>query len=113
MSSKPAGFSRPCQRNAKAKKPPESSGFSLRFRSVEDFRLEPLAPAAMFHATAATPIAVIAVPVVAPTPAAEPAHMGQDGQPAFLAVVEGLVERVSRVSDLLHRRRRGRHGVGA
>src|SRR5260221_8749424 len=51
---------------------------SLRFRSVEDLRLEPLVPATMFHATAATPIAVIAVPVVPPTAAAEPAHMGQD-----------------------------------
>src|SRR5712672_1929119 len=75
----------------------------LTFRSVEYLRLEPLAPVAMFHATAATPITVIAIPAVPPAFAGSASHMmRQDGQPAFLAVVEGLVERVSRVSDLLH-----------
>ena len=35
------------------------------------------------------------------------------GEPALLAVVEGLVERIGGIGDLLHRRRRGRHVVGA
>src|SRR6185295_4623983 len=49
-------------------------------------------------------------PVVAPAfPAPKP---GQDGEPALLAVIERLVERVGRFRDLLHGRRRGRHILG-
>src|SRR5258707_7680341 len=77
--------------------------------------LEPLAPVATIHARP-TPVAIHAALEAAmpPTSAAEAApHIGQDGEAAFLAVVQGLVERISRVCDPLHRRCRGWHSVGA
>src|SRR5260370_10638934 len=77
--------------------------------------LEPLAPAATIHARPA-PVAIHAAleAAVPPTSAAEAApHMGQDGEAAFLAVVQGLVERVGRVCDPLHRRCGGCHVVSA
>src|SRR6266852_2494356 len=92
--------------------------FSLCFDRLTACALEPLAPATTIHARRATPVAIAvhaALEAMAPPmPAAEAArHMGQDGEPALLAVVQGLVEWVSRVRDALHRRRRRRHGVGA
>src|SRR5258708_2960503 len=68
----------------------------------------------------AIPVAVVAIPVhaalepVVPAFAAAKAfHMGQHGETTLLALVEGLVERVGRIRDLLQRRRRGSHIVGA
>src|SRR5437667_5318567 len=111
-------FPRPSAALARTKKPPGSSGFFILLRSTDGLRLEPLASAATIYARRATPVAIAVhaalKAVLPPMPAAEAApHMGQDGEPAFLAIVQGLVERVSRVGDPLHRRRRGRHAVGA
>src|ERR1700722_9783339 len=83
--------------------------------------LEPLgaAPAAMVSVrpVAEAAIAVLAAAIHAALPpalAAEPVSpVCQDGEPALLAFVEGLVQRVSRIGDLLHRGRRGSHIVGA
>src|SRR3984957_17638192 len=98
-----------------AKKPPESGGF-LTYRSAA-VGSEPLgaAPVAAIAVPAAIAVhATLKTMVAPPALAAEPAsHMGQDGEPAFLAVVEGLVERVGRIGDLLQRGGRGRHIVGA
>src|SRR6266481_746414 len=71
-------------------------------------------------ATVAVPIraAIVAVhaalePAVPPAFCAKLATaMGQKRKPALLTVVERLVERVSRIRDLLQRRSRGRHIVG-
>src|SRR5438132_1064731 len=51
--------------------------------------------------------------VMAPAPhAPEPVHAGQNGKPALLAVIERLVERVSRFRDLLHGPGRRRQILG-
>src|SRR3984893_11444367 len=129
MSSKLTGYPRHNPLKRKTKKPPESGGFCC--VSI-DRRLLPLEP---FRAAAITPVparptvAIVTIPLKAATPAAiavatihaaalespvPPASatelaflMRQKGEAAFLAVVEGLVEWVGRVGDLLHRRRRG------
>src|SRR5262249_2169614 len=45
-------------------------------------------------------------------PAAKAAvHAGQDAKPALLPLIEGLVERVRRIGDLLHLGCRGRHRI--
>src|ERR1700726_4192566 len=80
-----------------AKKPLQSSGFS-RFRPIVGPRSEPLG-------TAPVPVAVT-VPAslestMSPASARPAFHMGQDGEATLLAIVEGLVERVGRVRDLL------------
>ena len=68
---------------------------------------------------AAIPVAIVAIHAALETtvpPAFPPPnrlHMGQDGKPALLAVIQGLVERIGGIRDLLHGRRRGRHVVGA
>src|SRR6267378_7137065 len=104
------GIPPPRQHNTKAKKPPETGCFSrvfiyLRFAWLEPLRTAPAIPIAVHAALEA---------MVPPASAAGPAsHMRQDGQATFLAVVQRLVERVSRVSDSLHRRSRGCHGFGA
>src|SRR5450756_3216775 len=74
----------------------------------------------MIRAPTAVPVAVAMVhhvvleATVAPVFAAESAfHVGEHREAPLLALVEGLVERVGRISDLLQRRRRGRHVVGA
>src|SRR5882724_10222588 len=133
MSSKVTGFSRHNPLKGKSKKPPESGGCCWAFGGLEVRRLELLgaAPVPPIPARPAIPV-ITAIPIVAtapiaviavhsaheamgsPAPAAETAfRMRQDRKPAFLGVVEGLVERVSRISDALHRCRRGHHGVGA
>src|SRR5882724_2651051 len=125
------GIPRPCQRKAKTQKPPESGGFSEGFDgSKVRGGLKPLrtASAAMVPARPTIPIVttipiVIAVATIHATleatvtpsaTAAEPAfYTRQDGKTTFLPVVEGLVERIGRVRDTLHRCRRGNHAVGA
>src|ERR1700692_376975 len=94
-----------------------------RQESAPEQSLEPLgsAPTAMVPAR---PVVVAMIPVTtaiavataihAALPpafaAAEPASpMRQDGKAALLAVVEGLVQRISRIRDLLQRRRRRGH----
>src|ERR1700730_4091298 len=77
-------------------------------------RSEPLAAAVAVPIRAAI-VAVHAAlePAVPPAFCAKlAAVMGQQRKPALLAVVERLVERVSRIRDLLQRRGRGRHIVG-
>src|SRR3984893_2039060 len=118
MSSKPAGFSRPIGTAGKdEKKPPESGGSSTFPGDRRAARSEPLRafPVTMVPARAAVTIvaAITVAKAVVPPALAVPAHMRQDGKATFLAFIEGLVERVSRVSDLLQRCRRGRHSVGA
>src|ERR1700694_3273412 len=126
MSSKPARYSPATIAGSKCEK---AAGIRRLFLHSERLkasaaRLEPLrvTSATVIPARSAIPIvAVIAVAairamlesMVLPASAELASHMGQDGKAAFLAVVEGLVERVGRVSDTLHRRRRGCHGVGA
>src|SRR3954452_14451919 len=118
MSSKPTGYSQGHRRGPTSEK---AAGIQRLFLKVLErgrsaASLEPLAPAAMLHAPA-IPLAVIAVhaahkPVVPPAPASEPPHTRQDGEAALLAIVQGLVERISRVRDARHRRRGGSHVVG-
>ena len=70
---------------------------------------------------AAIPAAIVAVTVKAgsmPRPASlrrrrTGAPWGQHGKAALLAVIQRLVERIGRIGDFLHGRRRGRHVVGA
>src|ERR1700738_2853274 len=107
------GFSRPSARLEHTKKPPESGGFYCIAGDGRHARLEPLGIAS----PTVVPIAVMAIhamleTMVPPAVAAEPPHVGQEGKAPFLAVVEGLVERVGGVRDLLQRGRRGRHIVG-
>src|SRR5438034_6878810 len=119
MSSKPTGYSpghRQRWQERKSRRVP--AAFSFCFDRLTACALEPLASAATIYARRATPVAIAVhaalKAVLPPMPAAEAApHMGQDGEPAFLAIVQGLVERVSRIGDPLHRRLRGRHAVGA
>src|SRR5436309_7715257 len=119
MSSKPAGYSPAIGNAGKSEKAAGSRRlFHWCFDRLTACALEPLASAATIHAGRATPVAIAVhaalKAVLPPMPTAQAAsHMGQDGEPAFLAVVQGLVERVSDVGDTLHRRRRGRHAVGA
>src|ERR1700730_9279390 len=101
---------------SRAKKPLESSGYSIS-RPSWARRSEP--PGAIpsvppVHARAAIAVHTALHPAVPPAVfAAEPAAvMGQQGQAALLAVVERLVERVGRVGDLLQRRCRSCHVVG-
>src|ERR1700730_5068001 len=130
MSSKLTGYPRHNPLKRKTKKPPESGGFCCvsidrRLWPLEPFRAAavPARPtvaivtiplkAAIAAAVAVTAIHVALVSPMSPAVSAEPAlHVGQDGEAAFLAVVEGLVERIRRVRDTLHRRRRARHGLG-
>src|ERR1700680_2935782 len=139
MSSKRARFSPPCRgalnvgkscripaafaavsSPAKARKPPGSGGllWLSRFAS-EAPRLEPFGVAATTIAARttipiATAIHAVLEAATSPTFAAEPARpVRQDGEAALLAVVQGLVERVSCIGHLLHRRCRGGHVVGA
>src|SRR6202790_3021895 len=113
MSSKAAGFSRPSRKRKSRRNPAASS----RFRPIEAGpRSEPVGAAAVAVIPVAIAVAIHAMLVAAMAFAAlGPAlHMvGQDGEAAFLAVVQRLVERVSRVGDLLHRCRRAGHVVGA
>src|ERR1700675_4210408 len=121
MSSKPLGFSRPCRggENAKSRRIP--AAFPWIFGDWSTARLEPAGvPIAvavhMIPVAAAVPIAAhhaMLEAAMMPTTAEPAFHMGQDGKPALLAVVERLVERVGRIGDLLQRGRRGRHVVGA
>src|SRR6476646_2985257 len=116
MSSTPAGYSpviRTAHRDEKAARI-QRLFLTVSIDRVTACALEPLAPAVTIHArptAVAIPAALEAA--VPPTSAAEAAsHMGQDGEAALLAVVQGLVERVGRVRDPLHRRCGGRHVVG-
>src|SRR5215210_2257476 len=119
MSSKPTAFSRPSGQQ----KEPKSRGNPAAFCGtlvVEHSTLQPLwtAPATTIPAGVAVP--TIPVPTgravvesaVAPCSTEPAAHMRQDRKPAFLAVIEGFVERVRRVRDLLQGRRRNCHVVG-
>src|SRR5260221_2178496 len=118
MSSKPGGFAGPSAERKSRRNPAASPGFG---RLKIGARLEPLG-AATIHAGPAIPI-VTMVPIAiaaihhAPVPPASTAeaafHMRQEGEPALLAVIEGLGERSSRVRDTLHRRSHRRHRVGA
>src|SRR5258705_2737750 len=123
-------FSRALAGSRNGKKPLDFSGFCRgpdtprRSGASEPLRAAPVRSA----------IPVIAIPVivaiavgaavhahpalgiaVAPaSPAAKAAvHMGQHGEPALLAVIQRLVERVGRISDLLQDTGRGRPIVGA
>src|ERR1700721_2832440 len=132
MSSKPVGFSRPedarpntgkCtrfrpsrigRRRRRTKKPP---GIPAAFFGNDDadrrkgFKLEALgvlpaittAAEAVLEATAPAFTAITAVAVV----------MGQHREPALLAVIERLVERVGRIGDLLQHSSGSRHVIGA
>src|SRR2546430_373090 len=117
-------FSRPLAAPANGEKPLDFSGFCrCSGRARRSGGLEPLGAAPVRPVIPVIPVAVvaamavkIAVPahfalVVAPaSPAAEPAvHTGQHGEPALLAVVERLVERVGGFCDLPHGCRRGCH----
>src|SRR5947208_1675813 len=67
------------------------AAFSLCFDRLTTCALEPLASAATIHAGRATPVAIAVhaalKAVLPPMPTAQAAsHMGQDGEPAFLAV---------------------------
>src|SRR3984885_1397855 len=90
-------------------------------------RLQPLgaAPSVSVAARSAIPV-ITAIPIAAtitvvtlktaltPTFAAETAfHVGEDREAALLAVVEGLVQRIGGVGDLLQGRGSGPHGLGA
>src|ERR1700731_2133387 len=111
---------------AKARKPPERGGLPWLSKSASEApRLEPFGVAAATIAARtaisiatgipiATAIHAVLEAATSPTFAAEPARpVREDGEAALLAVVQGLVERVSCIGDLLHRRCRGRHVVGA
>src|SRR6185312_14016555 len=81
-------------------------------------RSEPLGAASVAAILAAArvtiPVAVAAAALaVLPATAETALHMGQDPEPALLAVVESLVERIGGIGDLLQRHRRCRHVVGA
>src|ERR1700755_8822 len=76
---------------ASRKKPPDSGGLAVACVECEAIASEPLAAAAV-----AIPVMTHAAfhPAMAPAfPAAEPAVMGEQGEPPFLALVERLVER--------------------
>src|SRR6266702_2141091 len=128
MSSKVTEFPRHNLLKGKSKKPPESGGFCQISPAGRAPRLEPFGatlipagsaiPIVTVPIVAASPVAVVAVqaahePTVTPTAVKPALHMRQDREATFLAVVQGLVERTSRIRDALHRRRRGGHGVGA
>src|ERR1700719_1198717 len=111
---------------AKARKPPERGGLPWLSKSASEApRLEPFGVAAATIAARTAISIATAIPIAtaihavfeaatSPTFTAEPARpVRQDGEAALLAVVQGLVERVSCIGDLLHRRCRGRHVVGA
>src|ERR1700694_3266206 len=104
MSRQPAVFPRPSAGVENSKKPPESGGFCC--IAGRHARLEPLGIAS----PTMLPIAVIAInamleTMVPPAAAAEPTHVGQDGKAPFLAVVQGLVERIGGIRDTLQRGR--------
>src|ERR1700719_908981 len=99
MSSKPAGLSRPIKMRKAAGIQRLFLGFSLGSEGCgRPARLQPLAPTAAVPARTVVPVPISthhAVLEAAVHPAAFApvfAVMGQDGQPAFLAVVQGLVE---------------------
>src|ERR1700730_13980815 len=114
MSSKPREVFPTLPQALTRQKPPDSGGFFNDW-GAGSARSEPLA------AAVAVPIRAAIVAVhAALEPAMPPAFraklaaaMGQERKPALLAVVESLVERVSRIRDLLQRRGRGRHILGA
>src|SRR5579864_5953496 len=113
MSSPPAEFSRlhpPSLNSGKA------TGFrwlSLISAGPKSAPSEPFRPAMV----PILPIAVVAIhaaliSAVPPAAAVEPVfHMGQDLEPALLALVQRLVERIGRIGDLLQRRGGRRHVV--
>ncbi len=99
-------------RPGSTKKPPESGGFPLARERATLEGLQPLgaAPPVSIAAWAAIPIiatipvaAIIAlITTLAPAAATKTAfHVGEDRKAALLAVVEGLVERVGGIGDLL------------
>jgi hypothetical protein len=112
MSSKPTLVSTaPLGSPAKSKKPPKFGGFNA-LNLAKPSGLKPLRTALATAIPA--PVAITAIHAMVPPATAESAfHMRQDGQAAFLALIERFVERVSRIGDAFHRRRRGRHPVGA
>src|SRR5438105_4320972 len=106
-------FSRALADSRNGKKPLDFSGFCW-------LPGDPGALEALRASLVGSVVPVIAIPVVTAVavkahsvlepmppafPAPEPVHMGQDGEPALLAVIERLVERVGRVRDLFHGRR--------
>src|SRR3954454_21604048 len=62
---------------------------------------------------AATVTVVALKPTMTPAAAETAFHAGQDREASLLAVVERLVERIGGIGDLLQRRSRGPHGLGA
>src|SRR6185312_12070561 len=106
-------------RQPNRKKPPDFGRLFDGFSKGGWPRSEPLGAASVTAILAAArvtiPVAVAIHVVLAVSPAAAETvlHMGQDPEPALLAVVQGLVERIGGIGDLLQRRRRCRHVVGA
>src|SRR5881227_2698660 len=105
----------------------KAAGNPAAFPELEFGRYPPLkplrtAPAVGITSGTGVPI-VTTIPVAAhhavveavvPPASAKPAsHMGQDGKPALLALIQRLVQRVRRICDLLQGRRRGGHVVRA
>jgi hypothetical protein len=70
-------------------------------------------PVAAAIAVAIAVAVAIAIIVGFMVPPAFVAEMGKDLEATLLAVIEGLVERISGIRDTLHHSRRGRHPVGA
>src|SRR5216683_3532120 len=110
MSSKPVEFSRPSAAGRRREKAAGIRRRFLGFCAIKEWcRSEPLSVALAVMIPARPAIAIVATIAVTalgspmpPTLGAEAAfHMGQHGEAAFLALVEGLVKRVSRVRDLL------------
>src|SRR5689334_10398405 len=108
-------FSRALADRRNGKKPLDFSGFCrCSDRAPARGASEPFGAAPVRAAIPVTAVAAIAAivaihahfalePVMAPAfPAPEPVHAGQDGEPALLAVIERLVERVGGIRDLLH-----------
>src|SRR4051812_42309489 len=123
-----AKFSRALADRRNSKKPLDFSGFcrcSDRTRSrgaSEPFGTAPVRAAIPVTTVAAVPGGAVKAavhahsalnPVMPPAfPAPNPVHAGQDREPALLAVVQRLVERVGGLRDLLHGPGRRRHILG-
>src|ERR1700739_3239400 len=85
-------------------------------KGLEPLVAAPVVPVHVHAAIAVTPMAHAALkPAVSPAFATTPTTvmMGQHDEPALLAVIERLVERVCRIGDLLQHRRPGRHVLSA
>src|SRR6201995_5122751 len=96
---------------ASRKNPPDSGGLAVAHAARDAMASEPLAAAAV--AIPGTAHAVFHPAMPPAFAAAKPTAMGEHGKAPLLALVERLVERIGRIGDLLQRRSRSRHVVGA